>query len=103
MHVGTTRGTTPTHTFTTDTDLSDVSAIYITYSQRGRTKVEKTIDDVRFGYNQISVVLSQADTLQFNANSPVYIQIRGKFADGSTIASNIMEASVGEILKEGEI
>ena len=34
------RGTTPTHVFTTDVDLSDATVVYVTYAQ-GSKKLEK--------------------------------------------------------------
>lgn len=103
MSVGTRRGTTPTHTFTTNIDLSDAISIYITYSQDGSNLVEKSINDIDFGEMQISVKLTQADTLKFDDTCDVDMQIRAKFADGTAIASNVISIPVGEILKEGEI
>lgn len=100
---GTTRGTTPTHSFATDIDLSNATSLYITYWQRGKVLVEKTIDDVSFDYMRVLVRLSQEDTLLFNDRYEVSIQIRAKFGDGSAIASNVIRIPVCEILKEGEI
>lgn len=39
------RGSTPTHTFTTDLDLTSASEIYVTYKQLGRVVAEKTKAD----------------------------------------------------------
>lgn len=103
-----TRGTTPTHIFTTDADLSLAAVLYITYKQKGHTIIEKTIEDVSFdegdsGENVMTVTLTQEDTLKLIDGLPVRIQVRAGFEDGSRIASNIIEADAGEILKEGEI
>ena len=101
------RGTTPTHTFEADIDLSDADVMYITYSQGNKTRVEKSLDDedgsVSITDNVVTVTLTQKDTLAFRENCEVRIQLRVGFADGSRIASNIIRTTADEILKEGEI
>ncbi len=103
MFKGTIRGTTPTHIFTTDIDLSEATEIYITYSQKDNVIVEKTIDDMDISETKLVVGLSQKDTLLFDDRCKVEIQIRAIFADGTAIASNIMSIPIGKILKDGEI
>lgn len=98
-----TRGTTPTHTFTTDTDLTSATVLYITYQQGGKTVVEKTLDECTVTSESVTVVLTQAETLCFSDELPVKIQIRAGFEDGSRIASRIIAADVAKILKDGEI
>ena len=39
------RGTTPTHVFRTDADLSDAEVVYVTY-QQGSKKLEKTKENL---------------------------------------------------------
>lgn len=53
--------------------------------------------------DSISVTLTQAETLMLMHDADVRMQIRAKFADGSAVASNIMQTTVSEILKDGEI
>lgn len=96
------RGTTPTHTFNTNIDLTG-SKVFITYTQKGQTVLEKTNDEVMIYDDHIDVTLSQTDTLSFNRSSIVSMQIRYVTDKGKAGASNIMTASVGELLKEGEI
>ena len=96
------RGTTPTNTFKTNIDLTGAT-IFLTYSQRGRVVLEKTGDDLEISAEAIVTRLTQKDTLGFDALQKVSIQIRYVFPDGTAGASNIMTASVGEILKDGEI
>ena len=36
------RGTTPTHIFLTDIDLTDAEVIYLTYQMNGKTIMEKS-------------------------------------------------------------
>jgi hypothetical protein len=96
------RGTTPTNTFKTNIDLTGAT-VFLTYAQRGRVVLEKTGDDLEISAEAIVTRLTQKDTLGFDALQKVSIQIRYVFPDGTAGASNIMTASVGEILKDGEI
>ena len=96
------RGTTPTNTFKTNIDLTGAT-VFLTYAQRGRVVLEKTGDDLEITAEAIVTRLTQKDTLGFDALQKVSIQIRYVFPDGTAGASNIMTASVGEILKDGEI
>lgn len=98
------RGTTPTHIFTTDIDLSGAPVIYVTYSQNGTAVLEKTQDDLaEVTDSQITLQLSQEDTLKFAQNEPVEIQIRARTALGKAVASNIMKTTAARILKDGVI
>ena len=99
------RGTTPTHTFTTDSDLTGAEVIFVTYQQFGKTVLEKTIDEITVEAGAITVKLSQAETLLFSEkpDEAVRIQIRARWPDGSAVASNIVQIPAKEILKEGEI
>ena len=97
------RGTTPTNIFETDTDLTEAEAIYITYQQGGVILFEKTIEDIEVNPTDIRIHLTQEETLMFQSSKKVYMQIRAKFGDDSAIASQIMTASVDDILKGGVI
>ncbi len=101
------RGTTPTNRIKTDIDLTGARVI-LTYSQGGNVVFEKTGDDLTIeqtedGKYEVSTVLSQEDTLELKADLKVRVQIRAIFENGNAIASNIMESTVGEILKDGVI
>lgn len=96
------RGTTPINIFRTDVDLTNASVLFITYKQNGKIVLEKSIDEVKIQKEIVTVSLSQKETLLFTEGI-VTIQIRAKFPDGSTIASNLIRTSAKEILKEGEI
>lgn len=97
------RGTTPTHIFEVDVDLTEAEAIYITYRQVEDVILEKTIEDMTIEPETITLSLSQAETLAFRVPLAVSIQIRAKFPDGTAIASNIIHTDVEAILKGGEI
>lgn len=98
------RGTTPVNIFTTDIDLSLAEVIYVTYSQNGTVVLEKTQDDLtEVTDSQITLQLSQEDTLKFAQNVPVEIQIRARTALGEAVASNIIKTTAARILKDGVI
>ena len=97
------RGTTPIHTFIPDIDLTGMEVLFITYAQDGKTILEKTIADVTYDGEKITVPFTQDDTLAFQTAKHVEIQIRARFPDGSAVASNILKVPVERILKEGEI
>lgn len=97
------RGTTPTHTFSTDVDLTGASVIWLTYKQGGKVLLTKEKDDMTVTAESIEVTLTQNETLTFSDNKGVEMQIRAKFPNGSAIASNVMHASVDKILKDGVI
>ena len=103
-----TRGTTPDNIFSSATDIHDATVIWITYTQQGRVAFEKTKDDIDFdtgdqGEHLMTVTLTQEDTLKLDDRHDVEIQIRAKFADGTAIASKVIKAPVGKVLKEGII
>ena len=97
------RGTTPTHEFTTDIDLTDASKIYITYKQGGTVKLEKALPDITVSPTKLTVTLTQEETLAFSINKGVEIQIRALLVSGEAIASNVITTTAQKILKEGVI
>ena len=96
------RGTTPIHTFSTETDLRG-AVVFVTYKQNGVTIVEKTNKDLEITENGIITMLSQAETLRFKANKPIEMQVRYVLPNGVADASNIVTGTVEEVLKGGEI
>lgn len=115
------RGTTPTHTFHTDVDLTEARAVFVTYAQDGEVIIERSLEDgVEVTEDTVSVTLTQEETLRLEAvmakhlsiaddifklqkASKVLIQIRAAFPDGSSVASNIVSVGVQDVLKDGEI
>lgn len=97
------RGTTPTNVFNVNVDLRDVEDILITYSQKGKPVINKTISDVDITENSVTVTLTQTETLKLDHVYDVQIQIRALFDDGTAIASDIISVDVGAILYEGVI
>jgi hypothetical protein len=98
------RGTTPVYTFSLPEGLrlEDFSVAYLTFTQNGRTVLEKNIDELEPAENGFQLSFSQADTLCFKAG-PVKIQFRARMPDGTSVASNIISTAAQEVLKDGEI
>ena len=98
------RGTTPTYTFTLPDGvrLDDFIAAYLTFSQNGRTVLEKTKSELEATESGFRLLLSQTDTLRFAPGS-VKIQLRARMPDGTAVASNVISATAQEVLKDGEI
>ena len=97
------QGTTPTHVFTTNIDLTKAVAIYITYEQGGEVVVEKELPDIHVEEDKIKTTLTQEETFAFSTTADVKIQIRAKFDDDTAVACQIIRTCVGEVLKEGVI
>ena len=97
------RGTTPTLTFALPFEVSELDAYWITISQRYENiRVDKDDSDCTSSGSTITLQLSQEDTLKLIADKPVYIQIRA-LMDDDAIASEIIETTVEDVLKEGVI
>lgn len=95
------RGTTPTIILNLPMEIA-FDVLYITFNQNSNTVLEKTKDDVKMEKTVIAIPLSQADTLAFDSDMPVKIQLRGKVGE-TAYASKLVKVSVNDILKDGEI
>lgn len=95
------RGTTPTNTFTTQTDLTGAT-VFVDYEQRGLVVLEKTGSDLTITTTAVTLELTQEDTLSFKPGE-VLIQIRAVYPDGTAIASNIIRTTFERIIKDGVI
>lgn len=93
------RGTTPTLTFPTSTDLTGASELYLTFDQGGGTVFEKTLADVTITADQIECPLTQEETFLLSHLKYVRIQAAAKIV-GKVLRSNILSGPVGEILKD---
>lgn len=98
------RGTTPTLNFIFNYNLEDlnITNLYVTFSQNGETKLERTLGELEISKNKIRTSLSQEETLKFVADRTIYIQIRMK-VDGNAYATNIIKTTLNDILKDGVI
>lgn len=97
------RGTTPTNVFSVNLDLTEAETVYLTYEQFGKVAIEKQKEDMTIEAEQVSVTLTQDETLSLIPGEKVEIQFRAKFADGAAVASNIIGTCTKDILKDGVI
>lgn len=95
------RGTTPTHVFTVPVDASTITLLSLVYAQNGNIIIEKLLSDVVASGNTITATLSEEETLKFFSGA-VEIQLRIGIGT-KRMASEIIKASVGDILKGGKL
>ena len=100
------RGTTPriTAKIKNDIDLHTLVEVWVYISQRNKVRVDKTIDDVIFDYenNYIIVSLTQEDTLALKKGIAL-IQIRALTANEQALSMEAQDVEVIEVYKGGVI
>ena len=96
-------GTTPTHTFNIPFKTSIIYEVRVIYAQNNKPIVVKTRADCTLEDTQISVTLTQEDTLKFDYKYPVEIQIRILTDTGSALASIPKTVGVTKCLEDGVI
>lgn len=97
------RGTTPTVTFNLPFNVSTLNNVEVYFSQNDELLVEKGYDDCTMSGTTLVVPLTQDDTLLFDEDEKLQIQIRFLFTDGSVDATDIVKGKVGKLLKDGKI
>lgn len=96
------RGTTIKIKFNVPIDVNDITLAYVTFVSDS-VSFEKSLSDLELEEGQVIANLTQADTLRFEADEVVKVQLRFKLSDGQVSASKIKTLKVSDILKEGEI
>ena len=97
------RGTTPTLRFTLPFDTSTLDAVWVTIAQGGKVIINKEKSDCDLKGTDISVTLTQAETLALTAGNKTEIQLRVLTTDGLALASEIFRENTDYILKDGVI
>lgn len=97
------RGTTHSFEFDMETDLSEVSVMWVTIAQNGIERVTKETEDVVIEGQTIKVNLTQEDTLALKPNRTAKIQIRILLNDGTAEITETIEREVHDCLKDGVI
>ena len=100
------RATTPIHTFTFPEDVlvDSLSEVVITYSQDGKTILEKNLSDLTVSTenNTLSCELSQEETTKF-APGKALVQVRAKNESGSALASQMVWLTIKPVLNSEEM
>lgn len=98
-----TRGTTPELTFQLPFDAGALTKLSIAFEQDSVLVLEKKLEDCTVSGQQVSVRLTEEDTLAFRQNGSVLqIQLRCGIGE-KRLASEVITATVGRILKEGTL
>lgn len=93
------KGSTPKHSFSIPFDTNAVTGIIIIYAQNDEEVFRKTTADCTITDHDVSVSLTQSETLSLNAGVPVEVQLV-VFASGDAMVSNKIEMTVADILSE---
>ncbi len=97
------RGTTPTLEFELPFETSLLTEAWITFSQSGKTVLDKKLTDCACDDRMLSVRLTQEETLALDCGCLTEIQLRVKTLDGNALASDIIKVYTAQILKDGVI
>ena len=97
------RGTTPVITFNLPFDVSTIKNCEVYFSQNDVLLITKTMSECVLDGKILVTTLTQADTLSFDEDEKLQIQVRFVFTDGTVDATEIIKGRVGKILKDGEI
>ncbi len=94
------RGTTPTHIFTLPFSTSLVKEVMVIYAQNDVEVFHKDTYDCNLEGNEITVTLTQEDTLQLNHHHTVQVQVRVLTTDDTALASTVKVISVEKCLND---
>lgn len=92
------RGTTPLHTFRLTFDAEFISKVRILYAQNDTVVLAKETKDCNLEGSAIKVKLTQEDTLAFDSQYPVEIQVRVLLTGGDALASKPKKVTVERCL-----
>ncbi len=82
-----TQGTTPLHTFVLPFNTDIIQAVRVSYEQKGKIVLEKSTADIVRSENNLALTLTQEETLLFDANVLVRIQLHILTTAGSALVS----------------
>ena len=94
------RATTASQTYVLPFDTSELVAVRIYYSQHGKVVLEKNEEQVQLEGKEIKWTLTQQETMMFDDDAMVSIQLHVKTVHGDVLASEVDMVTVGKILKD---
>lgn len=94
------RVTTPTFIFTLPFDTAEVEQYVVSFGQNNKKILDKTKGYGEMEGSEIRVTLSQEETKLFKATFPVQIQLRVLTKGGDSLATQIYQRPVGEVLND---
>ena len=90
--------TTPTHTFVLPINTDEIALVRLTYKQDKTIILQKSKEDCKLVENKLSCTLTQAETLSFNHQKKVKIQLQITTKEGTGLITPAYFKSVGECL-----
>jgi len=97
-----TRGTTPTLRFHTGVPVSDITKASVVIKQGTTIKVDKRLTDCETSGTDLTITLSEAETLALDPTKFADIQLRLGVGD-ARLVSQIITVCVEDILKDGAL
>lgn len=97
------RGTTPRLEFKLPFHTDIIKELYVTFAQNAGIVLDKVKQDCICEGNNVTLKLTQQDTLALVSEKMVDIQLRVLTVNDDALASDIIRSSVKRILKDGEI
>lgn len=96
------RGTTPKFIFTLPNSITidDILNVELVFTQNDEIVIAKKLGDFTTSNSQLTITLTQEDTLKLKGNSPLYYQIKVLLNDESVITSDIITNMVYNSLSE---
>lgn len=94
------RGTTPTHVFTLPFDTEAVKTVKVIYAYDGDVILEKETQDCIMESNTVSLNLTQEETILFENNQLIQVQLRVLLQDGKALRSVIYHCHTGVLLDD---
>lgn len=95
------QGTTPTHLFNLPFETSMIEAVRIVYEQNKKIILVK--EECTMNENSLELKLTQEETLQFDENIPVRIQLHIRTKTDDAYASKVFTVPAYELLDRREI
>ena len=93
-------GTTPIVKIGIPVTLENVVNVRIIFAHFDSVILVKEFPDVTCGEGEVSVRLSQEETLKFNDLHFMKVQVRILYADETSEASDVMECFINELLED---
>lgn len=94
------QGTTPIHTFDIPLKKSIIRSVKITYKQGDDIILCKRTGDCEIEDGKIVTHLTQEDTLRFECDKIIKIQLRVFTNDGESLVSDVMRRGIHECLDD---
>ena len=98
--MATIRGTTPTVTFNLPFNVSTIQNCEVYFAQNDELLITKGYNDCVLSGTTLSVTLKQKDTLQFDDEEKLEMQVRFRFTDGSVDATKKIKGKVEDLLAD---